>query len=189
MNQRILAFDPEQNCRMFCHPIQTGLGQVSVRPIGPADAGLVQAFVVSLSGTSRYFRFFQALKSLSPAMLDRFTRVDHADQIALVGVAMDRGAATIVAEARFAMLDDGVSADIAISVADPWQRRGIATALLTMLERIAGATGVGRLTGESFAVNEAFLQLARSAGFRVRPASDDRSLMRIDKQVDGVFFR
>lgn len=99
MNQRILAFDAEQTCRMFCHPVRTGLGQVSVRPISPADAGLAQAFVVNLSGTSRYFRFFQALRSLSPAMLERFTRVDYTAHIALVGVATDGGAASIVAEA------------------------------------------------------------------------------------------
>jgi acetyltransferase len=185
MTPRLLAFDPEQNCRMFCHPIRTGLGEVSVRPINPSDAGLAQAFVVGLSGTSRYFRFFQALRCLSPAMLDRFTRVDHTDQIALVGIAMDRGVAGLVAEARFAVRGDGTSADIAVSVADPWQRHGIGTGLLTMLERIAGATGVSRLTGESLAVNAAFLQFARSTGFIVRPDAGDRSLVRIHKQVEG----
>ena len=66
--------DAERQCRMFCRPIRTGFGELAVRPVGSADAGIAQAFVTSLSGTSRYFRFFQALKCLSPAMLDRFTR-------------------------------------------------------------------------------------------------------------------
>ena len=61
--------DAEQQCLMFCRPIRTGFGELAVRPVGPADAGIAQAFVTSLSGTSRYFRFFQALKCLSPSML------------------------------------------------------------------------------------------------------------------------
>jgi len=183
MSRRTRVLDAEQLCRMFCHPIETANGQVSVRPIRPADAGLSQAFVASLSATARYFRFFQPLKSLPPLLLERFTRVDHADHIALVGIAMDRGAASIVAEARYAVGGDGTVADIALVVADRWQRRGIATELLAALERIAGSTGIARLTGESFAVNAGFLQFARSSGFSVRTAAEDRSLVKIDKPI------
>jgi len=50
--------DAQQDCRMFCRPVLTGYGEVAVRPMSPADAELVQAFVTGLSGTSRYFRFF-----------------------------------------------------------------------------------------------------------------------------------
>ena len=152
-------FDAEGNCRIYCQPINTGFGQVAVRPLSPADAGLAQAFVTGLSGTSRYFRFFQALKCLSPVMLDRFTRIDHA-QMALAGVANLDGTPSMVAEARYAVDADGTSAEIALAVADVWQRRGIATELMATLERIAVAAGITRLTGECVAVNEGFAGLA-----------------------------
>ena len=46
--------------------------EVVVRPIGPDDASLLQAFVRRLSARSRRFRFFVALAELSAAQLDRF---------------------------------------------------------------------------------------------------------------------
>lgn len=177
--------DGERHCQKLCRPIITGLGEVVVRPIGPGDADLVQAFVGSLSATSRYYRFFQPLKVLSPAMLDRFVRVDHRTHLALVGVTSIRGRQNIVGEARYAVSDDGATADVAVAIADPWQRHGIATGLIETLERIATTTGVMRLTGECFAINEAFLSFARALGFRTRPGAADRSFVRVEKDTHG----
>jgi len=171
--------DTERQCLMFCRPIRTGFGELAVRPVGPADARIAQAFVTSLSGTSRYFRFFQALKCLSPAMLDRFTRVDHVTQVALAAVADLDGRPSMVAEARYAVAADGRSAEFALAVADQWQRRGLATQLMA-LERIAAAAGITRLTGECLAINEGFVSLARSLGYRVNADGGDRSLLRIE---------
>ena len=177
--------DAERQCLMFCRPIRTGFGELAVRPIGPADAAIAQAFVTSLSGTSRYFRFFQALRCLSPAMLDRFTRVDHVAQVALAAVADLDGRPSMVAEARYAVVADGRSAEFALAVADQWQRRGLATQLMATLERIAVAAGIMRLTGECLAINEGFVSLARSLGYPVHADPDDRSLLRIEREISG----
>jgi len=173
----------ERECRMFCRPIHTGDGEVAVRPISPADAELVEMFVASLSGSSRYFRFFQALKSLSPGMLDRLTRVDQVNHVALAGIAMFDGRPSMVAEARFAVNPDGASAEVALAVADEWQRRGIATELLTTLERIAAAAGITQLTGECLTINEPFLSLVRSLDYRVYPDASDGRLLQIEKYI------
>lgn len=108
-----------------------------MRPINAADAGLAQAFVTGLSVASRYFRFIQPLKSLSPAMLERFVGIDGMTHMALAGVIDIDGAPRMIAEARYAVYADGASADIALAVADQWQRRGSATELMATLERIA----------------------------------------------------
>jgi hypothetical protein len=52
MGMHISHLDAER-CRIYCRPIHTGFGQVTVRPISQADAGLAQAFVTGLSGTHR----------------------------------------------------------------------------------------------------------------------------------------
>ena len=123
-----------------------GFGELAGRPIAPADAGIAQAFLISLSETSRYFRFFQALKCLSPAMLDRFTRVE-VTQVALAAVADLDGRPSMVAEARYTVAADRRSAEFALG-ADQWQRRGLATQLMAKLECIAAAAGITRLMGE-----------------------------------------
>ena len=42
---------------------------VTIRPIRPEDAAIEQAFVRKLSDESRYFRFMDSLRELSPRML------------------------------------------------------------------------------------------------------------------------
>jgi GNAT superfamily N-acetyltransferase len=185
MFMHTIHLDAEQQCLMFCLPIRTGFGDLAVRPIAPADAEIAQAFLTSLSGTSRYFRFFQALKCLSPTMLDRFTRVDQVTQVARAAVADLDGRPSMVAEARYAVAADGRSAEFALAVADQWQRRGLATQLMATLERIATAAGITRLTGECLAINEGFVSFARSLGYRVHADGGDRSLVRIEKEISG----
>jgi acetyltransferase len=178
--------DPEQLCRMFCRPIRTGFGQLAVRPFAPADAEIAQVFITNLSETSRYFRFFQALKCLSPSMLDRFTRIDHVTQVALAALADLGGRPSMVAEARYAVTDDGRSAEFALAVADQWQRHGLATQLMATLERIAAVAGITRLTGECLAINEGFVSFARSRGYRVHADGGDRRLLRLEKEIRGA---
>ncbi len=47
----------------------------TIRPIRPEDAGIEQEFVRKLSDESRYFRFRDAARELSPRMLAQLTRV------------------------------------------------------------------------------------------------------------------
>ena len=62
---------------------------VVIRPIGPEDAHREQAFVRGLSPESRYLRFMNTLRELSPEMLERFTHPDPAREIALVALTAD----------------------------------------------------------------------------------------------------
>ncbi len=175
--------DSERQCRMFCRRIRTDFGDLAVRPLGPADAVMAQAFITGLSGTSRYFRFFQALKCLPPAMLDRCTCIDHVTQVALAALHDRDGRPSMVAEARYVVAADSRSAEFALAVADHWQRRGVATQLMATLERIAAAAGITRLTADCLAVNAGFVSLARSLGYRVHADGSDRSLLRIEKDI------
>ena len=56
---------------------------ILIRPITPEDAGREQDFVRSLSPDSRYFRFLNTVRELSPDMLYRFTHPDPQRELAL----------------------------------------------------------------------------------------------------------
>ena len=58
-----------------------------IRPIRPEDALIEQAFVQNLSPESKYLRFMQSLKRLTPIMLARFTQIDYTREMALIAVA------------------------------------------------------------------------------------------------------
>jgi len=67
---------------------------VTLRPIGPRDVSVLQAYVRSLSGEARYSRFFGALRELPPAELDRVIHLDQKCELEEVRARrQERGAA------------------------------------------------------------------------------------------------
>ncbi|HEY1438891.1 MAG TPA: GNAT family N-acetyltransferase [Casimicrobiaceae bacterium] len=151
--------------------------EVVVRPIGPDDASLLQAFVRRLSARSRRFRFFVALAELSAAQLDRFVNVDSARGLALVALSGRQEGTAIVAEARYALAQDGGNAEFAIAVADDFQRRGLGRQLVKRLLTTAWRRGVPRLFGEIKSDNRAMLAFAMQLGFRLRSNLEDQSVV------------
>jgi acetyltransferase len=151
--------------------------QVVVRPIGPDDASLLQAFVRRLSARSRRFRFFVALTELSVAQLDRFVNVDPSRGLALVALSGRQEGTTIVAEARYALAQEDDNAEFAIAVADDFQRRGLGKRLVKRLLATAWRRGVRRLFGEIKSDNRAMLAFAMQLGFRLRGSLEDQSVV------------
>ena len=159
--------------------------EVVVRPIGPDDATLLQAFVRRLSARSRRFRFFGALAELSAAQLDRFVNVDPARGFALVAVSGPRESTAIVAEARYALAQENDNAEFAIAVADAFQGRGLGKHLVRRLLATAWRRGVRRLFGEIRSDNRAMLAFAMQLGFRLRGSVEDESVV-IASQVSST---
>jgi acetyltransferase len=151
--------------------------EVVVRPIGPDDASLLQAFVRRLSARSRRFRFFVALAELSAAQLDRFVNVDPARDLALVALSGRQEGTAIVAEARYALAQEDDDAEFAIAVADDFQGRGLGRHLVKRLLATAWRRGVRRLFGEIKSDNRAMLVFAMQLGFRLRSSLEDRSVV------------
>jgi acetyltransferase len=150
-----------------------------IRPIAPADAAIEQEFVRNLSAESRYFRFMDALRELSPQMLSHFTQVDYDRHMALVAVSGESGE-TEVAVARYTVAPDDVSCEFAIVVADAWQQRGVGTLLMAALMDAARERKLKTMFGEVLASNHRMLQFVRRMGFRILRHADDARLVRVE---------
>ena len=167
--------------------------EVVVRPIGPDDASLLQAFVRRLSARSRRFRFFVALAELSAAQMVRFVNVDPARGLALVALSRRQEGTAIVAEARYALAQEDDNAEFAIAVADDFQGRGLGRHLVKLLLATAWRRGVRRLFGEIKSDNRAMLAFATQLGFRLRGSLEDQSVViassvapsRVDRSPGG----
>jgi acetyltransferase len=157
-----------------------------VRPVLPQDADLTTAFFGSLPAAARYDRFMSPMRNLPPELVRRFTNVDYTDHLALVAEVFDDEQEIVVAEARYARLaSDPTAAEFAVSVAEHWQGKGLATLLLCKLVRRAAAAGIARIVGETLATNARMLHLARKAGFTVSASPEVRGLMRLEKAVEA----
>ncbi len=137
---------------------------VHVRPILPSDAGALVAFHGRLTPESIYYRFFSPKPRLTAKEVDRFTTVDMVDRAALVAELGD----DVIAVARFDRWPGRDEAEVAFTVADEHQGRGLATILLEHLAAIARAQGIDRFTAEVLPDNRAMLGVFRRAGFEVR---------------------
>lgn len=155
--------------------------RVVIRPVLPQDADLTDAFFKNLSPTARYQRFLSPMRLLPPGLLERLTQVDYSEHLALVAEVFEEGRETVIAEARYARLPDHATAEFAISVAEAWRGRGLASLLLGKLLCRAAAAGIGRLTGETLASNDSMLALARKAQFAVSRSLDTQGIMRLER--------
>lgn len=144
--------------------------EVRIRPIEPADKGLLAAAFDHLSEESRYRRFLHPVKHLSPRDLAYFTEVDHHDHEALI--ALDANDQEAVGVARYirSQAEPG-EAEFAIAVVDEWQGRGLGTELLVRLMRRARAAGLRRFSALMLSDNREVLELVE----HVAPVLSHRS--------------
>ncbi len=137
--------------------------EVLIRQVQGADAPLLADGFARLSATSRQMRFLSPKKELSPAELRYFTGIDHHDHEALGAV--DHADGRGVGVARYIRrADDPQAADIAITVVDEWQGRGLGTALMARLSERAREEGIRRFTAQVAADNVAVAGLLRRVG-------------------------
>ena len=119
---------------------------VLIRPVRSADAPLLADGFDRLSGRSRQMRFLTMKKVLSPAELRYFTDIDHHDHEALG--ALDYTDGRGVGVARYVRdAQDPQAAEVAVTIVDDWQGRGLGTELLARLSDRARQAGIRRFTG------------------------------------------
>ena len=98
--------------------------EVLIRQVQSTDAPLLAEGFARLSPASRWMRFLTPKKELSPAELSYLTDLDHRDHEALG--ALDRSDGRGVGIARYIrQADDPQAADIAVTIIDDWQGRGL----------------------------------------------------------------
>jgi RimJ/RimL family protein N-acetyltransferase len=157
--------------------------RVVIRPVLPQDRELMVAFFHGLTAEARCSRFMHPVSEPASELLRQFTHVDHANHVALVAEIFADGREIVIGEARYVRGADPSSAEVSVSVAEPWQGKGLATRMLAKLACRAAAAGVRRITGETFANNERMLSLARRAGFVISESRDAQGVMRLEKRL------
>jgi RimJ/RimL family protein N-acetyltransferase len=135
--------------------------EVLIRPVQPADAPLLADGFARLSDKSRRMRFLARKDQLSAAELRYLTDVDHHDHEALG--ALDQADGRGVGVARYVRdAEDRHTAEIAVTVVDDWQGRGLGTELLTRLSGRARSEGIRRFTALVADDNRAMAGLLRN---------------------------
>jgi RimJ/RimL family protein N-acetyltransferase len=132
----------------------------------PSDREALRTGYEQLSEETRYHRFLTGVPHLTPTLLDHLVDdVDNVDHVALALVVVDDdGVGTPAGVGRIIRYSDQPdAADMAVTVLDEWQGRGVATALVEELVR-RRPEGVTRILTTVAADNPASLAMLRRLG-------------------------
>lgn len=145
---------------------------ILVRPIEETDKAALASAFERLSPESRYRRFFRPLRRLSESDLRYLTEVDHHDHGALVAVGPG---GDLIGVARYIRSEaDPASAEVAVTVVDDWQARGVATLLLEQLVESARTAGIAHFLALVLGENRDALELFHNlAGDDLRQRAGD----------------
>ena len=129
-----------------------GLTMLEIRPIQPADKASLADAVEQSSNEAIYRRFLSPHGRLTATELRYLTEVDHRDHEALMAV--DRATGRGVGVARYVRDRERPDcAEIAVSVLETWQGRGVGKALLLQLASRAREEGISCFTALMLANN------------------------------------
>ena len=155
------AFDGTLRARL------TDGAEVCLHALSAADKPGLEAGLQRLSPRSRYFRFGRPLACLSSAELRYLTEVDQVSHVAWGAWDPAAPGAPGIGVARFVRApEDPSRAEIALTVVDSHQRRGLGTLLLVLLWRLALVRGVRTFTGDVLAENAPMLGILEQLGAR-----------------------
>jgi GNAT superfamily N-acetyltransferase len=141
---------------------------LTVRTVTPVDRPAVHGFLAGLTLDSAYRRFFTGLGSPSPALVGRLVEVDHDRREAVLAGWGEQ----VVGLADCTRLDDGVTVELGVVVADRWQRRGLGPRLARTVLELAIARGARMVRMHALAENDRVARLVRRSWPDAVPARD-----------------
>jgi RimJ/RimL family protein N-acetyltransferase len=140
--------------------------QALIRPIHAEDEDLLHQAFSRMSERSVYFRFFSPLKRLPEALAQRLAQVDYQDRFALIATGREPdGTEYILGVARYDRISGTRTAEVAVSVIDEAQRRGLGSALLLRLAAVAREHAIETFTLIVLPENRSMLGLLRRLGW------------------------
>lgn len=171
-----------------------GGGEVTVRPVRPDDAQMLQDLVRGLKPESRYFRFASAIRELPPGLLARLTLIDYDREMALVAVFTERTARDdggfdeaerIVGVSRIITNPDQTSCEFSLLVADDFGGKGLGSRLMEGITDAAREKGLADIEGLVLTNNSDMLKLMRGLGFTVKPFPEDPDFKLVARSLQG----
>ncbi|MGI5166342.1 N-acetyltransferase family protein [Spirillospora sp. CA-253888] len=145
------------------------LADIRIRPFGTADADRLREMSALLSHGSLYTRFFTGTPRIPEPYVATLHGLDHWNREALAAL-LD---GTLVGVAEYVRdRDRPRRAELAVLVADPWQRRGLGGLLVACLAPLAQRRGITEFGAEVIYGNRPALTAIRRHWPAATPAGE-----------------
>jgi acetyltransferase len=162
---------------------------LTLRPILPQDAKLLERMLDGLAPETRRSRFHGAIR-LSSNQLLQLSSVDYRSHLAMVVTTEADGTEQLIADARYVVDPGGEGAEFALVVADRWQCQGVGAWAMQSLQRAAANAGLHWLHGDVLNDNPPMLSLMKRCGFALSPDAEDGHVVKARRRLcaQGVPF-
>lgn len=150
--------------------------KLAIRPARPDDRERVVRAFAALDRESVYTRFFTYKRELSEADLAPLDTKDFAREAMLVATVDTHEGETIVGTCRYIAQDAPGAAEVAFTIEEDYQGRGIAGRLLARLATIARANGITRFEAVVLPQNKAMLRVFERAGWPMTTRREDDTI-------------
>jgi acyl-CoA hydrolase/ribosomal protein S18 acetylase RimI-like enzyme len=161
---------------------------IDFRPILPSDEFAYRNFFYSLQEETIYLRFFYKMKLFSHEVVQKeWASVDYRKNMSIIGLVSEGGRQDIMAIGSYAD-EGGKKAEIAFVVREDFQRLGVASYLLGMLEKIAKENEFTGFSAYVLRENPGMIHAFRKRYPNMKTkinGSDVSILMEFDDAVEG----
>jgi acetyltransferase len=145
----------------------------TIRPIRPEDAEAHAAMFSRLTPEDVRFRFFSAMRELSPERIARMTQVDYDREMAFIAV---RANGDTVGVSRLVREGDG-EGEFAILVQPDVKGRGLARRLVERVFEWGEQKNLTCIVGQVLVDNAPMLAFVRKLGFTLHRSPDEPDVM------------
>jgi acyl-CoA hydrolase/GNAT superfamily N-acetyltransferase len=142
--------------------------QIIYRSIHPTDEPRMRDLFYKLSDASKFYRFMGHVKRVPRSQIEDFVYIDHRSEVCVVGVLPSPAGDEIIAVGNYYLDPKANKAEVAFTVADHWQRRGIGSFMLKHLTRMARRSGISGFTAEVMAENKGMQTVFNRSGLKLK---------------------
>lgn len=147
-----------------------------IRPTRLGDKPKIARAFGELGPEARYSRFLGYKREVTPAELKRLTEIDFSRDCAFLATVGKGEDEIVIGGASFFALDAGAPpacAEVAFTIEEDFQGKGLATELMRRLIESARAIGLRSFEAEVLATNSGMLSVFRRSGLTIERSQDE----------------
>ncbi len=151
--------------------------KLTIRPAKPVDERRIQEHYYNLPKEDVLTRFFSQKTVFARAEMETRSNVDYVNDLTLVAVIGEFGFGKVVAVAECMKIEKGNIAEVAFSVSEEYQGKGLGTFFIKKLADAARANGLLGLIAYTVPSNKAMINLFKTLPYKVTTTHEEGDLL------------